>query len=315
MSLPRIICVTGHTASGKSSLGMELARALGAVIVSVDSMQVYRGFDIGTAKATAAEQAEIPHYGIDLCAPSERYSAGRFMEYARDVIAEQQAAGRPVLAVGGTGLYLKAMLHGLGPDAPADRPLRARLQADEASDPGVLHRRLTEVDPTTAARLHPNDLVRCERALEVFMLSGEPISQWHARHNPEPSFDSLSIGLSRTRTELRARIEARLAGMLRSGWIEEVAGLLAAGVTEEMTPMIALGYRDIAAHLRGECGADELFTRINVASRRFAKRQTTWFNREPSVHWLTPAGDLPDRLLPVLSRFLAGESITSLEAL
>lgn len=303
----RLVCIVGHTASGKSSLAMELARRLPAGILSVDSMQVYRGFDIGTAKPTAAERKEVRHFGLDLTEPGKRFSAGRFMDYARQTLADEAAQQRPVLAVGGTGLYLRAMLHGLGPEAPADDALREELRTAEAAEPGSMHRRLTKLDPVSAARLHPNDRVRCERALEVFLLSGEPISVWQERHRfSEAPFQTMLFGIRWERQVLRQRISARIRTMLLSGWIEEVRGLLDAGVTEDMTAMIALGYRDIAAHLRGECDAGTLFTRIERASHRFAKRQTTWFNHEPAIHWLDPAPDLAQRLLPTVEGFLSG---------
>jgi tRNA dimethylallyltransferase len=303
----RIVCITGHTASGKSGLALELARRLPASILSVDSMQVYRGFDIGTAKPTAAEQAEIAHFGIDLCAPSERFSAGAFAAYARGVIAQERAGGRHTLVVGGTGLYLRAMLRGLGPAAPADPALRASLRAEEAAAPGTLHARLAALDPEAAARLHPHDLVRCERALEVALLTGRPISRWQAEHRGAPSpYEPLLLGVRRAPDELRARIGARVSRMLDQGWIDEVERLLASGVTEDMTPMVALGYREIAAHLRGEFDRDELFVRIERATHRFAKRQTTWFNSEPSILWLEPVPDLADRLVPAVQEFLSG---------
>jgi tRNA dimethylallyltransferase len=310
----RLICIVGHTASGKSSLAMDLARKLPAGLLSVDSMQVYRGFDIGTAKPTAAERKEVRHFGLDLCDPGTRFSAGRFMDYARQTLAEEAVAGRTVLAVGGTGLYLKAMLHGLGPEAPADDVLREELRATEEVDPGAMHRRLSTLDPVSAARLHPNDRVRCERALEVFLLSGEPISVWQERHRfSEAPFETMLFGIRWERSALRRRISARIRVMLQSGWIEEVRTLLDTGVTEDMTAMIALGYRDIAAHLRGECDAEAMFTRIERASHRFAKRQTTWFNREPSINWLDPAPDLAQRLLPTVEEFLSGGAAKTLE--
>ena len=300
---PRLLCITGQSASGKSSLAMALAEATGAELLSIDSMQVYRGFDAGTAKPTSDERERVVHHGIDLVDPEETFSAGAFLAYARDLLAE----GRRIIAVGGTGLYLRAMLHGLGPQVPADLELRGSLRASEDSEPGWMHRRLQEVDPATAARLHPNDRVRLERALEVHALTGEPISAWHARHGfPESPFDTWLLGIRWPREELVARIADRVDAMLASGWADEVRGLLAAGVTEELTPMRAIGYREVAAHLRGELDEAQLRERIVVATRRFAKRQTTWFNREPSVEWFDPDPHLADRLLPRVRSFLAG---------
>ncbi len=295
---------------------MDVARRLPASILSVDSMQVYRGFDIGTAKPTVADRAEVTHFGLDLCPPETRFSAGAFVEHAREVLETETSAGRHVLAVGGTGLYLRAMLSGLGPQAPADDALRAELRAQEAAPPGALHRRLATVDPDAAARLHPNDRVRCERSLEVFLLTGQTMSAWHEAHDFVNSpFETLLIGLRRNPQELRARIGLRIRQMLAAGWVDEVRGLLDAGVTEEMTPMVAIGYRDVAAHLRGELDEEALYASIERSSWRFAKRQTTWFNREPSIQWLDPAPDLAERLLPALRVFLDGGSPSSLEVL
>ncbi len=300
---PRVVCITGHTASGKSSLGMALAERLSASILSVDSMQVYRGFDLGTAKATAADRARVPHFGLDLVDPSETFSAGAFLTYARGVLTEEGT----VLAVGGTGLYLRAMLHGLGPPVEADRALREELRASEAADPGWMHRRLAEVDPEAAARLHPNDLVRLERALEVWERTGEPISAHHARHRfADAPFDVLQIGIRRSREELAARIAARVDAMLADGLVAEVRGLLDAGVSRDVTPFRAIGYPQVLAHLDGTLDADELPAAIATATRRFAKRQTTWFNRDPSIQWVDPGEDLADRLLPRVAAFVAG---------
>lgn len=302
---PSLVCITGATASGKSSLALELADALPAEILSVDSMQVYRGFDIGTAKPSRAEQARVVHHGIDLVEPDEPFSVGAFTEYATGVLASARDAGRVVLAVGGTALYLKALLHGLSPSTPGDPELREDLRRQEEAEPGALLRRLRLVDPETASRLHPNDFVRIERALEVFMVTGTPQSEWVQQHgfNDAP-YRALVLGLQRPRQELRLRMEERIDQMMSAGWVDEVRGLLAAGVTEDMTPMKALGYREISQHLRSEIDEVELRRRIGVSCHRFAKRQGTWFNREQSIEWLEPARGLARQLLPRIREFL-----------
>ena len=307
MGRPRLLCITGHTASGKSSLAMALARMIGAELLSVDSMQVWRGFDIGTAKSTAEERARVRHYGLDLVDPHDSFSAGAFLAHAREVVANATA---PVIAVGGTGLYLRAMLHGLVPAPPADRRLREELRALEAGRPGAMHDRLRQVDPQAADRLHPNDLVRVERALEVFELTGRPLSEQQAEHAfSEAPFETWLLAIRRSRQELHARIAARVDRMLEAGWIDEVRGLLAAGVTDDLAPMRAIGYPQIAAFLRGELDRDALLERIVVATRRFAKRQTTWFNREQSIEWVDPADDLPERLRPRVEAFVRGRPL------
>ena len=303
----RLVCIVGQTASGKSSLAMELAQELGAELLSVDSMQVYRGFDIGTAKPTKEEQARVRHHGIDLADPSETYSAGSFLSYAREVVADAQERGVPLLAVGGTGLYLRALLHGLTPSAPADPDFRARLRDAERDCPGAAHARLAQVDPESAARIHRNDFVRTERALEVYETTGETQSKWLARHAwSEAPFDTTLLGIRWERAELRRRIADRVDIMLQQGWIEEVRALRNAGVREDATAMMALGYREIAAHLRGELSRVELRERISTSIGRFAKRQGTWFNRDPEIRWMVPGPDLLERALPLVREALAG---------
>lgn len=295
----RLVCLVGQTASGKSSLAMGIAEELGCELLSVDSMQVYRGFDIGTATPSPAEQERVRHHGINLVDPHETFSAGAFLEYARSVLSEARTRGVPVLAVGGTGLYLRALLHGLTPSAPADLEFRVRLRAEEQQSLGAAHQRLGEVDPEAAARIHANDFVRTERALEVFETTGETQSSWVARHAwSDTPFTTELLGIQWDRERLRLRIAARVDDMLARGWIDEVRGLLNAGITEDMTPMLALGYRQIAAHLRGELELDVLRVRVSTAISRFAKRQGTWFNREPSIAWMEPGPDLMQRALP-----------------
>lgn len=301
---PRVVCITGHTASGKSTLALELADAIGADILSVDSMQVYRGFDIVTAKPSAAEQARVPHHGIDLVDPAETFSAGAFLTYARDILGRSD---RPVLAVGGTGLYLRAMLHGLGPRVQADPARRAELRATEDADEGWMHRRLAEIDPASADRLHPRDRVRLERAIEVHEQTGETITSWHARHRfAEAPFDVLQLGVRWEREVLYARIDERVEGMLAAGLVDEIRGLLEGGVARETTPMRAIGCPQVLRFLDGQLTRADLGSEIATATRRFAKRQTTWFNRDPSIEWMDPGVDLAPRLLPRVQRFLAG---------
>jgi tRNA dimethylallyltransferase len=289
---PAVVCIAGTTASGKSGLALAIARELGAEILCVDSMQVYRGFDIGTAKATAAERAEIPHHGIDFVDPREYCSAGMFLEQARAAVEDCAQRGVPILAVGGTGLYLKGMLHGLAPTVTAAPLIRAEMRALEEQAQGAMHAELKKVDPAAADRLHPHDLIRIERAIEVFRVSGRLISEVQADHRFRPSpFRFRLFALRRSREELRIRVRKRLGAMLASGWPEEVTRLLAAGIPEGAPAMRALGYRDVAAHLRGEFDEAELVARIETQTMRFAKRQTTWLNREPSVEWVDPSAD------------------------
>lgn len=301
---PRLLCITGLTGSGKSALAMELCQRWGAEILSVDSMQVYRGFDVGTAKPTAAERALVPHHGIDLVEPTEPFSAGRFLAYARGVLDSAREEGRTVLAVGGTGLYLRALLHGLAPAPGAQPELRSELRASEAGSPGAMHARLAELDPEAAARLHPRDLVRIERALEVVLSSGRPMSAWQAEHGfVQAPFETRTLAIRWSREAIRERLAQRVDAMLDAGWVDEVRGLLDAGVPRDCVPMKAIGYPAIAAHL---AGVDRATTReqIVTAVRRFAKRQATWFNRRPSIEWLDPDPGLAARLAETLKPFI-----------
>jgi tRNA dimethylallyltransferase len=301
----RLVCLVGQTASGKSSLAMQLAEELGFELLSVDSMQVYRGFDIGTAKPSLEDQQRVRHHGIDLVDPEQPFSAGAFLEYARNVLKEAEGRGVPVLAVGGTGLYLQALLRGLTPSTPADPEFRAQLRAAEGGSPGAAHRRLLEVDSESGLRIHANDFVRTERALEVFETTGETQTAWVARHAwRDTPFETTLLGIQWDRALLRHRISDRVDAMLAQGWIDEVRALVAAGVTCDMTPMLALGYREIAAHLRGELELDVLRVRVSTAISRFAKRQATWFNREPSIAWMEPGSDLLQRALPQVRQAL-----------
>tara|TARA_Y100001968_G_scaffold307266_1_gene324945 strand:+ start:1896 stop:2858 length:963 start_codon:yes stop_codon:yes gene_type:complete len=300
-----LICITGPTGSGKSSLALAVAERLPAEILSVDSMQVYRGFDIGTAKPSAAERQRIVHHGLDLVEPTEQFDAGAFLAYARDLVVQRRAAGGQVLAVGGTGLYLRGLLYGLAPSAPSDASLRSQLRGDEQQQPGVMYRRLQEVDPEAAAQLHCNDLVRVERALEVFLLTGRPQSQWWQEHGFRSSpFAALIFAIRWPREQLRARIAQRVEQMLNAGWLEEVEDGLRAGIPDDAPAMRALGYGELRAVLRGECSLVAAQERITVLCQRFAKRQITWFNSVPSIHWLDPEQDMVDTVLGQSRTFL-----------
>jgi len=300
-----LVCITGPTASGKTSLALAVAESLPAEILCVDSMQVYRGFDVGTAKPTVAERAKVPHHGIDLVGPDEQYDAGAFLSYARALVAERRAAGAEVLAVGGTGLYLRGLIYGLAPSAPADAALREELREAERREKGSMFRRLEEVDPSSALVLHPNDLVRVERALEVFLLTGRPQSLWLAEHGfSESSFEPLLFAIRWPREQLRARIAERVVKMLEDGWLAEVASLVEQGVPDDAPAMRALGYQQLRDVLAGKLSLDEAAARITVLCQQFAKRQSTWFNRVPSILWLDPDEDLVDRVTARSRSFL-----------
>lgn len=286
-----LLVIAGPTATGKSAVAVEVALRTNGEIVSADSMMVYRGMDIGTAKPTAAERRGVPHHLIDVVDPDQDFSVATFQRLARESIREINARGRlPVLA-GGTGLYIRAVLEGFRLPGGIDKELRRRL-AEEASRHGVskVHELLRAVDPEAAARIHPNNLKRVIRAIEVFYRTGTPISQ--AASLGEPEYDALMIGLYLDRPELYRRIEARVDAMIAAGLVDEVRGLIAGGLKRDCTAMQALGYKEIAAYLAGEVSFEEAVGLLKRNTRRFAKRQFTWFKREDRIRWLNVA-DFP----------------------
>ncbi len=302
---PPVVCLMGPTAAGKTDLALALHAKGGFDLISVDSAMVYRGMDIGTAKPDAAVQARAPHALIDIRDPAEAYSAAEFARDARALIDASHRAGRVPLLVGGTMLYFRALLHGLSRLPAADPGVRADLER-EAADTGwpALHRRLAAVDAATAARLHPNDAQRIQRALEVHALTGKPLSALQAQTAPEPCSDRLvRIAMApASRAELHERIAARFEAMLADGFVDEVAGLRARGdLHRDLPSMRAVGYRQVWDWLDGRMPRDELLFRGTVATRQFARRQITWLRREPDLNWLdSRAGDWPARLRDLL---------------
>ena len=287
---PPVLAIVGPTATGKSDLGMRVARALGGEIVNADALQVYRGLDIGTAKPSAAARAEVPHHLLDVLGPEERFSAGEHARRGRAAIADIARRGRLPIVVGGSGFYLRALLEGLSPLPPADPETRrelARRAADEGAE--VIHRELAEVDPETAARLPPADVQRVVRALEVARTTGRPLSAWIAEKPAgEEPLPAVRVGLTLPRTLLYDRIAARVARMLADGWVEEVRELLAQGVAPEAPAFQAIGYRQLVRFVRGEWSLEDAVAETVRATRRFAKRQLTWFRNEPEVRWFDP---------------------------
>ena len=271
--------LAGPTASGKTQIGAELARRLGAEIVSMDSMAIYRGMDIGTAKPTAAERQAVPHHLLDLIEPSQQFSLAQYVEAAHRAIEEIRGRGSEVLFVGGTPLYMKSLLRGIFDGPPADWPFRRRLE-ELAQQEGTraLHDRLAQVDPAAAARLHPNDRRRIIRALEVYEKTGEPISrhqrQFEAEQVPQ---DCTVLVLNWPRDELDARIDARVEEMFRAGLVEEVKGLMAMPGGLGRTARQAVGYREVIEHAEGMRDRSETVELVKLRTRQFARRQMTWF--------------------------------------
>ena len=288
---PRLIAVAGPTASGKSALALRVARARNGEIVSCDSLQVYRGLDIGSAKPSAAERAAVPHHLLDVVDPDHEFSAADYARLAREAVAGIHARGRAAIVAGGTGLYLRALLHGLFEGPARDLPLRRRLEAIAARHGDArLHRILARADPESAARIEPRDRVRVVRALEVYRATGRPIGAHHrAGAEPLAGFEARVLVLDPGRERLRATVEARTDAMLRAGLIDETRALLAR--YPGARPLDAIGYRQAAAVVRGETDVAEARRVIVVETMRYAKRQRTWFRHQERATWLADADE------------------------
>lgn len=287
--LPRIIALVGPTGAGKTDLGIELARHFGAEIINADSRQVYRRLDIGSAKPTREQRAAVAHHLLDLVEPDAFFDCAHFRRLALAAIADIARRGKRVLVVGGTGLYVKVLVHGLFDGPPRDSGLRARFLDEEKAAPGSLHQRLSAVDPTAAARLHPHDHMRVIRALEVYERTGRPISAWQSAHGfTHRDVDARVLGVWVPRPELYARIEARCHAMLRDGLVDEVRHLYASGLDPNLPALRSPGYREIGEHVRGVCDLSTAIARMAQATRRLAKRQLTWFRGDPEVVWCAP---------------------------
>lgn len=291
-----LVAVVGPTASGKSALGVWLAQQFGGEVLACDSTQLYRGFDLGTAKPDLATRMGVPHHLLDVLAATEAATAGGYRAMALEVLADLRERGRlPVLTVG-TGLYLRALLEGLADVPQRSEGLRTRLRASaEEHGPGYLHKLLGRLDPETARKIAPADEQKVIRAVEVCLLARRPVSEVHrSGRKPLEGWRALKIGLMPPREELYERIQARTDAMLAAGWLEEVRRLMAGGLPEEAKAFDFIGYRELRDVLRGQKPLEEARTRIQQATRQYAKRQLTWFRKERDVHWLTGFGDDPD---------------------
>ena len=282
--------VVGPTGSGKSALALALAEQFGGEIVNCDSLQLYRGFDIGTAKTTPGARRGIPHHLFDVLTPQESYSAGEYAREARKVIAEIAGRGRLPIVVGGTGFYLRALLEGLPVLPERDDRLRERLLDRERRRPASLHRLLMRMEPGAAARIHTNDVQKTIRALEVRLLTRQALPPPAEAHALE-GYAVIKLGLDPDRVGLQQRLENRTRAMFAHGLLEEVQGLLAAGATGSEKPFEALGYKQVLLHLRGEIALKQAIESTIVETRQYAKRQRTWFRRDPEIHWLHGYGD------------------------
>ncbi|WP_030260704.1 tRNA (adenosine(37)-N6)-dimethylallyltransferase MiaA [Streptomyces violens] len=305
---PRVIAVVGPTAAGKSDLGVALAQRFGGEVVNADSMQLYRGMDIGTAKLTQEERGGVPHHLLDIWDVAQAASVAEYQRLARAEIDRLLAQGRTAVLVGGSGLYVRGALDNL--EFPGTDPeVRARLEAElEQEGSGVLHARLAAADPEAARAILPSNGRRVVRALEVIEITGRPFTA----NLPGPGdqrevyADTVQIGVDVARPELDERIAVRVDRMWEAGLVAEVRALEAQGLREGRTASRALGYQQVLAYLAGECTEDEARAETVRATKRFARRQDSWFRRDPRVHWLSGAaevrGELPERALALLER-------------
>lgn len=305
----KLVVIIGPTAVGKTALSLELAEEFDGEIISGDSMQVYRGMDIGTAKAEPHELARVPHHLIDIISPAEEYSVAIFQDSATRLITEINQRGRLPFLVGGTGLYIEAVTHRFQfAESAHDQELRERLQR-LADTEGVeaLHARLAAVDPITAERLHPNDVRRVIRALEIYETTGYTMADYQHRAKQSP-YDLLMIGLTMERGLLYERINQRVDQMIEAGLVEEVRSLLDQGYDASLVSMQGLGYKELIPYLYGEITLEKAINDIKQRTRHFAKRQLSWFRRMEEVHWfdLTDPASRP-KTLQSIKQILAGK--------
>ena len=283
-----IILLAGPTGVGKTALSLELGEVLKTDIVNADSMQIYRYMDIGTAKPTSEERSRIRHHLLDIVDPDEPFDAARYLEVATPVIDRLHQEQKIPLVVGGTGLYMKILSRGICEGAPADPAVREQLFMEEQQHGlPILYRELSEVDPILAAKIHPNDRQRIIRALEVFRLTAKPLSHWQREHRfEEQRYRTIKVFLYREREELYRRIDDRVHEMMDRGFVEEVRKLLHMGYGPELKSMQSLGYKQLVQHLLGECSLDAAVSSIQRDTRRYAKRQATWFRGDTEFNWI-----------------------------
>ncbi len=282
-SQPAPLLIAGPTAVGKSEIALHLAERLNGEIISVDSMQVYRGLDVGTAKPSPEDRRRVPHHLIDVVELTQPFDAAQFVRLARAAVAEIQSRGRVPILCGGTGLYFKAFLEGLGDAPPADPKLRAELELTPLPD---LLRELEQRDPVTFGKIDHQNQRRILRALEVIRLTGRPFSTQRAAWSTSPGESPAFFGLTRETADLQARINVRVEAMFRNGLVAETRELLKRGLADNRTAMQAIGYRQVVEHLRGERSLPDTIELIKVRTRQFAKRQMTWFRRQARLVWI-----------------------------
>ncbi len=309
--LKPLVILVGPTAIGKSRIAIEVAQALGTEILTADSTQVYRGMNIGTDTPSEEDRQQVPHRLIDLVEPDEPFNAGEFRRQALEEISRLYEKGLLPLVVGGTGLYVRALLHGLWAGPPGDHTLRRKLEEEARARGGEsMYQELSHVDPATARRLHPRDTVKVLRALEVYRQTGIRLSKAHEEHRGQAKpFRALVLGLTMDRALLYQHIDHRVDVELAKGLVDETQTLLAKGYSRNLVSMKSLGYRQMAGYLEGECSFDEAVRRLKRDTRHFAKRQMTWFRKEPGLMWVEVQPDesvqsVSQRVIKLIERFV-----------
>ena len=300
-----IICIAGPTASGKTALAVELAKEFNGEVVSCDSMQVYKRMDIGTAKPTAQEMQGIPHHMLDVAEPDEDFSVSRYCQMASPIVDDIVARGKTAIIAGGTGLYMDSLIRGneFAPYPATGRREELEARADREGIE-VLMNWLRQIDPDTAARLHLSDRKRIIRALEIYLETGETMTAHNLKTQTiPPKYSPLWLGLDfAERSELYRRIDLRVEIMLQMGLIDEIKALLASGIPAKCTAMQAIGYKEFVAALEGQCTVEEAAALVQQSSRRYAKRQLTWFRRNPNLNWLIRGEG--EEILPMARRLI-----------
>ncbi|MBR5152408.1 MAG: tRNA (adenosine(37)-N6)-dimethylallyltransferase MiaA [Clostridia bacterium] len=294
MSKPKIFCVVGPTASGKTAFAIALAEKMQGEVVSCDSMQIYRGMDIGTAKPTKEEMRGIPHHMLDIVSPEENFSVADFVAGATQVIEEILSRGKMPILCGGTGLYVDSILNGISFSEEArDDAYRQELKAlADAEGVEAVHRILMQADPDAAAEIHPNNVKRVIRALEIIKTSGKTKAEFDRDARKESPYDATVYGMYLEREKLYRRIDLRVDMMMQQGLLDEVKELLNQGISMQATAMQAIGYKEFSAYLQGECTLEDAVETVKRESRRYAKRQMTWFRRNPDILWIHPLTDI-----------------------
>ena len=302
---PKVVIILGPTAVGKTAVALALAEELNGEIVNADSQQVYRYMDIGTGKPSPADRARVSHHVIDVVDPDEEFNAALFRRAAIGAIRQIHEAGQSALVCGGTGLYIKALTQGLFEGPGSDAAIRRTL-ASEIDEHGLSHlyRRLEAIDPTVGSSIHPHDRQRIIRALEVFQLTGKPLSAWQSAHGfQDDLFTVLKIGLNRDRSELYDLINSRSEEMIRAGLLDEVRGLVGRGFGLELKPLQSVGYRQMGAVIQGAMKLAEASAAMKQETRHLAKRQLTWFRRDGEIHWYHPEKQ-KEEILRAVGEFL-----------